>query len=275
MPNRIFTKLVEEKIEIFKRAFSNAKEIFYDANTGKLIHPGEFGVYREKAVIDFLKSFIPNKFQIDSGFVLNNNDEVSHQCDLIIFDSILTPNINSSNNQRFFPIETVVAAGEVKSVINSIDELKKALMKLSNIKIMRERIVEPFVNQQVVMGYKKEFHPDINPYDQLCTFLICEKFGFDIKDKFPSPEDAIFYLYNELGVSRYKHNFILSIEDGLFLYLDDIGVVGYPVFSRELPATFITSKDDYHFIEFILSMLTVIDFVTILSPDLKHYINRK
>lgn len=275
MPNRVFTKLIEEKIEIFKSAFSNAKEIFYDDTSGKLIHPGEFGIYREKAVIDFLKSFIPNKFQIDSGFVLNNNDEISSQCDLIIFDSTLTPNIHSSNNQRFFPIETVVAVGEVKSVINSMDELKKALIKLSNIKMMRERIVEPFVDQPVIIGIEREFHPMINAYDQLCTFLICEKFGFDIKAKFSSPNDAIACLYDDIKTARYRHNFILSIEDGLFLYLDDIGLVGYPVFGRELQATFVTSGNDRHFIEFMLSMLTVIGFVTILSPDLRHYINKK
>jgi len=275
MPNRVFTKLIEEKIEIFKSAFSNAKEIFYDSTTGKLIHPGEFGVYREKAVIDFLKSFIPNKFQIDSGFVLNNNDEISHQCDLIIFDSTLTPNIHSSNNQRFFPIETVVAVGEVKSVINSMAELRKAVIKLSNIKMMRERIVEPFVDQPVIIGTKREYHPIVNVYDQVCTFLICEKFGFDIKDKFFRPNDVMSYLYEDIKEARYRHNFILSIEDGLFLYLDDIGLVGYPVFGGMLTGTFVTSDNDRHFTEFILSMLTVIGFVTILSPDLRHYINKK
>ncbi len=272
MPNRVLKKLIEEKIEIFRMSFSNAKEIFYDPEQEKLIHPGELGIYREKAVGEFIRSFIPNKLNIDSGFVINNNDEISHQCDIVIFDSVLTPNLHSSNNQRFFPIETVVSVGEVKSVINSIEELKTAVIKLSKVKIMRENIIDPFIPQEIGKGYIKGYSPQTNCYDQICTFLVCEKFGFDIKKKYDNPEDAIAYLYKDIKEARFKHNLILSIEDGLFLYDDTIGAIGYPVLKENLKGIFITAEKDHHFIQFIIAMTTILGFTTILSPDFRNYI---
>ena len=47
LPNRIFNSLLEEKIDVFIRGFvDTAKQTFVD-QSGKLIHPGEFGKYRE------------------------------------------------------------------------------------------------------------------------------------------------------------------------------------------------------------------------------------
>jgi hypothetical protein len=271
MPNRVFIKLIEEKIEVFKKSFSNAKEIFYNPETERLIHPGEFGIYREKAVENFISSFIPNKLKIDSGFVINNNDEISHQCDLVIFDSGLTPNIHSSNNQRFYPIETTVGVGEVKSIVNSKEDLREALLKLSKVKVMRENIIDPFVHQQLGKGSKINYSPTDNPHDQIFTFLICEKFNFNIKDQFNTPEEAMSYFYPETD-NRFRHNLILSIMDGLFIYVSDIGNIGYPVLGSNLKSGFVLPKEDLHFMEFILATMTILGFTTILSPDLKHYI---
>jgi len=54
MPSKIFNFLLEEKIEVFKRSFCDtAKQTFVDPN-GELIHPGEFGNYRESCCKDFL-----------------------------------------------------------------------------------------------------------------------------------------------------------------------------------------------------------------------------
>ena len=48
--NNIFLKLVEAKIEQFENDYINlSRQIFVD-NNGKMIHPGEFGTYREKII---------------------------------------------------------------------------------------------------------------------------------------------------------------------------------------------------------------------------------
>ena len=56
--NEIFSKLIRGKIEQFESDFLNiSRQVFVDKD-GKLIHPGEFGMYREKIVAEFLKPFL-------------------------------------------------------------------------------------------------------------------------------------------------------------------------------------------------------------------------
>lgn len=49
---------------------------------------------------------------------MNSENKISTQCDIIIYD------INhKTENQKFFPIETVIAVGEIKSDLHSFIEL--------------------------------------------------------------------------------------------------------------------------------------------------------
>ena len=85
MPSSVFDALLEEKIENFKKGYiDTAKRVFYDQDTEKLIHPGEYGLYREIMVKEFLQFIIPQKVTIDSGFLITQKDNVSTQCDIII-----------------------------------------------------------------------------------------------------------------------------------------------------------------------------------------------
>ncbi|MBK8982893.1 MAG: hypothetical protein IPM38_11365 [Ignavibacteria bacterium] len=53
MSNKIFESILDEKISFFKFTFEQtAKNIFIE-DGGKLIHPGEYGTYRENACKDF------------------------------------------------------------------------------------------------------------------------------------------------------------------------------------------------------------------------------
>lgn len=84
---------------------------------------------REKTVKNFLKYFIPERLNIDDGFIITSDDFISTQCDIIIYDKSSTPLIEGENSQNFFTQETVVAIGEVKSNLNKCN-LGKALNKL-------------------------------------------------------------------------------------------------------------------------------------------------
>ena len=55
--NDIFDKLVKSKIAQFENDYINiSRQIFVD-NNGKLIHPGEFGTYREKIIKNIHHTF--------------------------------------------------------------------------------------------------------------------------------------------------------------------------------------------------------------------------
>ena len=48
--NAIFDKLVKAKIDQFENEYINLSEQIFVNSDGKLIHPGEFGIYREKLI---------------------------------------------------------------------------------------------------------------------------------------------------------------------------------------------------------------------------------
>lgn len=209
--NSIFDKLVKSKIEKFIYDYKNlSRQIFLDEK-GNLIHSGEFGVYREKIVKDLIEPFLPSRLAVGSGFIITSNDKISTQCDLIIYDKDNTPLIES-DEQRFFPIETVVGVIEVKSKLTKAT-LKEALIKLSNIKKLRENVDSGIY---LFKDYKggKNFDSKLNVRDQIATFLICENIDIDLEK-----EINTFFAdtYRDIDKSLY-HNMLLSIDDGCFLY---------------------------------------------------------
>ncbi len=229
MANEIIDELIEERIDIFRSAFTvRAKTLFYDDDKqNKLRHPGEFGTYREAIVHDFLHSFLPQRLAIDTGFIVNALGEVSKQIDLVIYDPSLTPPLESQNRQRFFPIETVIAAGEVKSDVRR-EEFKKGLIRLAKVKAMRSAM--PNELSAAVRWYrleKSEYNPDKISLDQVFTFLICNSIDFPLRG------DIISSTLNEIYESvdyAHRHSAVLSLENGLFFYIDpDNETCSFPI----------------------------------------------
>lgn len=276
MPSKIFDTLLTEQIEIFRNSFTNtSKIVFYDDSKEKLIHPAEFGHYREAICRKFLRYFIPQQLEIENGFIINTGDEVSTECDLVIYDKTLTPLIQSAEMQRFFPVEAVAAVGEVKSNLTKPD-LKTALLKLSKIKSMREKVSQPTIMKKMGQG---EFNPLLNPKDQIFTFLICQKFDFDVTDL----ALTINNLYDDNVQPYHKHNLILSIEDGLAAYYKEREtqphlMILYPIFDGKPVKTAISLPDinGYEHIKgFATFMFSGTSNSTILYPDMALYISTR
>jgi hypothetical protein len=88
----IFETLLLEKADIFRAAFSSVStEVFYDSKKKKLRHAGEYGMFREAIVRDFLRLVVRCSLDMSSDFVITSMDDVSTQCDIVIFDSRMTP----------------------------------------------------------------------------------------------------------------------------------------------------------------------------------------
>lgn len=222
--NTIFEKLIRAKIEDFVYEYNNVSREIFVNDTGTLIHPGEFGMYREKIVAELLKPFLPSKLAVGTGFIITCQNNISTQCDIIIYDKENTP-IIENGEQRFFPIECVVGVIEVKSVLNKT-KFKEALQKLSNIKKLRSDIParNPYVFKD---GDFAGFDAKNNIRDQIATFLICESLDFDYKN---DKTDLFNEFYCDIDKSLY-HNMILSLKDGLFLYHDGNKIINYPYWS--------------------------------------------
>jgi hypothetical protein len=270
--SKIFQQLLLEQIEIFRNSFSNvSKLLFSDEKQGKLIHPGEYGSYREAIVKDFLKFVVPLNLDISQGFIINPNDEISTQCDIVIYDARVTPLIQSESRQRFFPVETVCAIGEIKSVLSKQD-FKEAINKLTKVKKQRENIGTKTIIRKAIPG---DYNPEICPYDQLFTFIVCQKLDFNIQNI----ASEINQLYDINLPGRYKHNLILSLEDGLLLYYDPKlrRSMMYPTLRGYecLKNRFMKPTDDpvVHYKLFATYLFMGVSRTTVLFPDMADYIS--
>lgn len=201
MTNAIFTQLLKEKISTFSRSYTTlSKGLFYSSdNRNHLTHPGEFGMYRESLVKEFIQLFIPERLGVGTGFAINASDEVSSQLDIVVFDKDVSPKIENESRQRFFPIECICCVGEVKSVLRTKVELSDALSRLSRVKEMAAKV-----------------DPRRKPIAAPFTFLFCES----IEGTPETIESWFVDAYQQSGVSkRMWHNEIATINSGLFKYV--------------------------------------------------------
>ncbi len=285
--NNIYHALLEEKIEHFIYSFKKvSRELFFSEEKNRLIHTGEFGRLREVVSKDFVQFIIARRLDIGTGFLLNHTGEVSTQVDLVIYDKNETPLVQDSEKQFFYPVETVCAVGEIKSVLDKTG-FKIAINKLARTKEIRERIKE--TDTQIIKTNNPQrslpatFDPELYGSDSMFTFLICERFDFDYKNI----TNELNALYEEDIEPRNKHNLILSIEDGLLLY-NYPGHTGPGVKFSPVPAfhrptfqmqknVFLAPSDKnpyHHFKMFCNYLFYGTKSVSILSPDFTHYLGR-
>lgn len=268
MSNKIFGKILEEKIEFFKFSYSKtSKEIFYDEQQRKLIHPGEFGVYREFICRDFLRTIIPMRLDLGNGFIITDRGNVSNQIDIIIYDKNNTPLIENSEHQRFFPVETVVGLVEVKSDLSK-NEFKVALNKLAMNKKLKEEMSNPTPIKRDIIG---RYDPINYAYDNIFSILICNKLDFDISNL--SNEIDSYYEMDIL--QRQKHNLVLSIEDGLLAYYDENRkTLMYPFLRNDLKNRLVkpdlNSNSHFYFASSYIFMGTT--SASIYYPELTDYL---
>lgn len=195
----IFDREIKQFVGYF---VEDANSLFKDEKN-KLIHPGEFGKYREESCKNMLQLVLNNQVTIDDGFVITSDDAITTQCDIIVYNSRVSP-IITDGISNIFPAEEVRLIGEVKSTLDKKAYIQ-ALRKLAE-------------NKKVILEGRKGFIEnnrfENKVYNTIGTFLICSKLNFDYKQL--SYEE----IYDGIG-REYWHNAILSIEDGLLYYAID------------------------------------------------------
>lgn len=265
--NPIIKNLTIQNLKNFMNSFKESKSIFWDEEKNRLIHSGEYGIYREELVKKWLRIFVPERFGISSGFLINSLGEISTQCDLIIYDKDKTPKIETIENQRFFPVETVLLIGEIKSDVNSINELNNYLIKLSENKKIREGL-KP--NYAFDSKFKEHgYNPEINPYDSVFSVLICNKFNFNL--------DVDKINYGEIE-TRFKHNLILSLHDGIINYKTKKGTknLSVPFGGNEILETNYLKTDNAelpcHIISFLNSLNQATALTSLFEIDMTYYL---
>lgn len=82
--------------------------------TQSIEHAGTKGSVNEDHWIDILRSYLPNRYQVASGFVIDSKGGRSDQMDVVVFDRHYTPTLLDQQSHRYIPVEAVYAVLESK-----------------------------------------------------------------------------------------------------------------------------------------------------------------
>lgn len=87
-------------------------------STESITHDGVMGEVNEQHFIRILRKYLPMRYAIDSGIIIDSNGATSDQIDIVIFDNQYTPTLLDQHAHRFIPAEAVYCVLEAKPSIN-------------------------------------------------------------------------------------------------------------------------------------------------------------
>lgn len=92
------------------------KQMVAQLNTNRkyILHSGSKGDSLENVWIEWLKRYLPNRYNVDKAIVIDSTGKLSHQLDLVIYDQQYTPFVFTQNGFNYIPAEGVYAVFEVK-----------------------------------------------------------------------------------------------------------------------------------------------------------------
>lgn len=202
MASTRFQQIFDRQISQFVGIYSEDSTAIFKDEKNKLIHPGEYGKYREESCKELLRLLLGKEVSVSDGFVITSDDQISTQCDIIVYNSSVSPLI-ADGIAKMFPAEEVRMIGEIKSTLSRqgfIDALRK--MAENKKKIMDGRTGDRICPH----GREAE------TYNTVASFLVCNKLDFAF--------DKLTYEEVYSGIDRrYWHNSILSVEDATLSYL--------------------------------------------------------
>lgn len=83
-----------------------------------ITHNGVMGDVSEQHFINVLRKYLPRRYEVDQGIVIDSNGATSDQIDVIIFDHQYTPTLLDQQAHRFIPVEAVYCVFEVKPTMS-------------------------------------------------------------------------------------------------------------------------------------------------------------
>jgi hypothetical protein len=199
------------------------QEFEFSAGAGT---PGLIGAAKEHPARVQLERLMPEGIAVGSGIVVDSYGGVSRQQDIIIYEKLCPVfTHNGAPEATYYPVEGVIAAGEVKSSLGK-SEITDAFEKSRSVKALRRHSVATddglgysavgFRNYGLSATFAgcrgNEFNQDAESLHQIFTFILCEKF-------ISSPETTVKNaadLFRDLGLGL-GPNFICSLRDGFIV----------------------------------------------------------
>jgi hypothetical protein len=119
--NKAKTKSRIDGKAFLRSAFAVEQEVLaveLKLSSESITHDGVMGEVNEQHFIEVLRKYLPLRYAVDHGIVIDSNGATSDQIDIIIFDHQYTPTLLDQQDHRYIPAEAVYCVLEVKPIIN-------------------------------------------------------------------------------------------------------------------------------------------------------------
>jgi hypothetical protein len=126
-----------------------------EMSSKSITHNGTMGEVNERHFIDVIKKYLPDRYAVDGGIVIDSNGKTSDQIDVVVFDNQYTPTLLDQQNHRFIPSESVYAIFEVKPTIDK-SYLEYAGRKAESVRSLKRTSV-PIHHAGGVFAAKESF----------------------------------------------------------------------------------------------------------------------
>lgn len=93
-------------------------QVKLELSSQSVTHAGTMGAVNEEHFINVLRKYLPNRYAINTGIVIDSTGSTSHQIDVVVYDKQYTPTLLDQQNHRYIPAEAVYAVFEVKPTVN-------------------------------------------------------------------------------------------------------------------------------------------------------------
>lgn len=136
-------------------------------------HQGMKGEGNETALRDLITQFIPKRYGIGTGIVIDRFGNQSRQCDIVIYDTFQYPSLLSFTSVHLFPVDIVYATIEVKTTLDS-GSAQEALNNIASVRNL-QFIPDQFVSTATRGG------------------------GFSVVGYTPDPPQGYIFAYNSVA----------------------------------------------------------------------------
>lgn len=180
------------------------------------------GQNNEESLKNIISNLIPKRYSIGSGIIIDSFGEKSRQCDIVIYDNGIYPNLFNQSSNSIFPVETVLACIEVKTYIddsilddvtNNTESIKKLRHYVPTISINRPNASAPIVlknlNTIPPISYLIAFRSNSeNPQTWKKRFL--SKTHANLPDASLLIENSLAYFFNDISIKT-SSNFLSTM----------------------------------------------------------------
>lgn len=193
------------------------------ANRRVMPHEGEKGAAAELRWRDMLAAYLPRRYSVSTGFVIDHKNGISGQIDVIIHDAQYSPFLFQAGTSCFVPAESVYAIFDVKQEISK-ETLKQTGEKVASVRTLERTSGSVWTNTGCYDGKKPEDQHILGGILALTSTWV-EPFGETFRNSLAELTDQHRL---DLGVSISHGAFEMPDDDAQpIIYDDDTALVGF------------------------------------------------